>query len=280
MPAFGLSGPWRERTGFAQTMEQMTGLAWVTGYPDDQPRIQRGPSDPNAGMHAAFAVFVALAEREATGEAQHLEVTMIEGALNAAAEQLVEYTAYGRLLERDGNRTPGAAPQNLYACRGTERWLALSVANDGQWNALKGVLGRPAWAEDPSLDTHSGRRAAADHLDKQLGAWAAEQDLDAALNALSAAGVPAAPAVDPRATAFHPQLVARRFCEEPDHPVVGRHPTPTMPFRFASVDHWIRRAAPTLGQHNTEILTELGMSAEEIAALEESGVIGTWPVGA
>ncbi len=65
MPAFGLSGPWRDNTGFAQTMEQMTGLAWVTGYPDDQPLIQRGPSDPNAGMHAAFALLVALAEREA-----------------------------------------------------------------------------------------------------------------------------------------------------------------------------------------------------------------------
>ena len=71
----------------AQTMEQMTGLAWVTGYPDDQPLIQRGPSDPNAGMHAAFGLLVALAEREATGEGQHVEVTMIEAALNAAAEQ-------------------------------------------------------------------------------------------------------------------------------------------------------------------------------------------------
>src|ERR1039458_9584985 len=89
MPAFGLSGPWRDNTGFAQTMEQMTGLAWVTGYPDQQPLIQRGPSDPNAGMHAAFALLVALAEREATGEGQHVEVTMIEAALNAAAEQAI-----------------------------------------------------------------------------------------------------------------------------------------------------------------------------------------------
>ena len=141
MPAFGLSGPWRDNTGFAQTMEQMTGLAWVTGYPDDQPLIQRGPSDPNAGMHAAFALLVALAEREVTGEGQHVEVTMIEAALNAAAEQAVEWGAYGRLLEREGNRAPSAAPQNLYACRGDEAWLTLSVRTDEQWEGLRAASG-------------------------------------------------------------------------------------------------------------------------------------------
>ena len=81
MPAFGLSGPWRDNVGFAQTMEQVTGLAWITGHTDDQPRIQRGPSDPNAGMHAAFAMLVGFAEREATGRGCLLEVTMVEGAL-------------------------------------------------------------------------------------------------------------------------------------------------------------------------------------------------------
>ena len=76
-------------------MEQVTGLAWLTGHTWDQPRIQRGPSDPNAGMHAAFAMLVGLAEREVTGEGCQLEVTMVEGALNAAAELVIEYTAYG-----------------------------------------------------------------------------------------------------------------------------------------------------------------------------------------
>jgi crotonobetainyl-CoA:carnitine CoA-transferase CaiB-like acyl-CoA transferase len=279
MPAFGLTGPWSERTGFAQTMEQMTGLAWVTGYADDQPRIQRGPCDPNAGMQAAFAVFVALAERQATGDGQHLEVTMIEGALNVAAEQLVEYTAYGRLLERDGNRAPSAAPQNLYACRGVEQWLALSVVDDAQWEGLKTVLGRPGWAADPSLAAHPGRRAAHDLLDAKLAGWAAEQELDDAVARLIEAGVPAAAVFDPRATASHPQLVARRFCEEPDHAVIGRHATATVPFRFASVDHWLYRAAPTVGQDNHDVLAEAGFTPQEIERMEEAGVIGAWPEG-
>ena len=127
MPAFGLSGPWRDNVGFAQTMEQMSGLAWMTGHAEDQPRIQRGPCDPLAGMHAAFATLVALAEREKTGTGHLLECTMVEGALNAAAEMAVEWSAYGVEISRDGNRGPEGAPQNVYACAGDENWLALCV---------------------------------------------------------------------------------------------------------------------------------------------------------
>ena len=280
MPAFGLSGPWRDNTGFAQTMEQMTGLAWVTGYPDDQPLIQRGPSDPNAGMHAAFALLVALAEREATGEGQHVEVTMIEAALNAAAEQAVEWSAYGRLLEREGNRSPSAAPQNLYACKGEEAWLTLSVHTDEQWEGLRDALGHPAWADDPSLATHAGRRAAHDLLDREIGAWASRLDLPDAVETLVAHGVPAGVAYDGRVASRHPQMVARRFYEDVDHPVVGHHPVPGLPFRMSGVDRWLVLPAPTVGQHNHEILKELlGMSDAEIGALEEAEVIGTQPKG-
>jgi crotonobetainyl-CoA:carnitine CoA-transferase CaiB-like acyl-CoA transferase len=280
MPAFGLSGPWRDNTGFAQTMEQMTGLAWVTGYPDDQPLIQRGPSDPNAGMHAAFGLLVALAERDASGEGQHVEVTMIEAALNAAAEQVVEWGAYGRLLEREGNRAPSAAPQNLYACRGHEQWLTLSVHTDEQWRGLRAALGHPAWADDPRLSTHAGRRAAHDALDAELAGWAASHDLDEAIERLVSHGVPAGTAYDGRITSRHPQLSARGFFEEIDHPVVGRHPVPGLPFRFGRVERWLREPAPTIGQHNREILGGLlGLSGEEIDALEAAEVIGTWPKG-
>jgi crotonobetainyl-CoA:carnitine CoA-transferase CaiB-like acyl-CoA transferase len=280
MPAFGLSGPWRDNTGFAQTMEQMTGLAWVTGYADSQPLIQRGPSDPNAGMLAAFTVLVALAEREVTGEGQHIEVTMIEAALNAAAEQVIEYSAYGNLLGREGNRAPSSAPQNLYACSGEEQWLALSVHTDAQWEGLCAALGRQAWAADPKLATHTGRRADHDRLDSELSKWAATQQLDDAISSLIAHGVPAGRACDPRVTSGHPQLSARHFYEEVDHPVAGRHPVPGLPFRLASVDHWLQRPAPTLGEHNREILGGwLGLDDRELTELEASGVIGTWPQG-
>jgi crotonobetainyl-CoA:carnitine CoA-transferase CaiB-like acyl-CoA transferase len=280
MPAFGLDGPWRDNVGFAQTMEQMTGLAWLTGHTYDQPRIQRGPCDPISGMHAAFAVLVALADREATGQGHFLECTMVEGALNAAAEQLVEYTAYGSVMQREGNRAPYAAPQGLYACRGSERWLAISVESDAHWQALKRALDSPAWADAAGLDTLAGRRAAHDALDEHLAAWAAERELGPAVEHLVAHGVAAAPVFDGRVGSGHPQHAARGFYEQVAHPVAGTHPFPVMPFRYASQKSWIHSPAPLVGQHNREILREVvGLSDAEIDALEADAVIGTRPRG-
>jgi len=277
MPAFGLSGPWRDHVGFAQTMEQISGLAWMTGHTDDQPRIQRGPCDPVAGMHAAWATLVALADREHTGLGRLLECTMVEGALNAAAEMAIEWSAYGVEHERAGNRGPEGAPQNLYACRGDEQWLALAVTTDAHWAALCEELGSPDWARDAELATAAGRRARHDRLDARLSAWAAGQELDPLVGRLVARGIPAGRVVDGRKASRHPQLRARGFYEELEHPVAGRHLFAGPPFRYATVDRWQRSPAPTMGQHNREVLGEIGVRESEIDELERSGVIGTKP---
>jgi len=212
-------------------------------------------------------------------------VPMVEGALHAAAEQLVEFTAYGRLMQRDGNRGPDAAPQGLYPCRGhsleTPRWLALSIASDAQWAALRRLLGDPAWASAAELATHAGRRAADDAIDARLRAFFPSREREAAVGELVAAGIPAAPVLDPREAHRQPQLAARGFFEDVAHPVVGTHATPTVPFRYASVPRWIRRPAPTLGQHSREVLSSLlGLSPPELDDLEAARVIGERPEGA
>lgn len=283
MPAFGLDGPWREHVGFAATMEQMSGMAWLTGHADDQPRIQRGPCDPMAGMHAAFALLVAMREREETGRGHLIECSMIEGALNVTAEQVAEFTAYGNVMERQGNRSPEAAPQGLYPCRDhhvaeNPQWLALSVATEAHWLALFGWLGQPEWARGVSPDLTS-RRKAQNQLDGHLRDVFQGRDLGKCVDELLAVGVPAARVVDPRTLTEHPQLRARGFLEELDHPVVGRLATIGAPFRYASVDKWLKTAAPTLGQHNAEILSDLGFEAQEIDALQRENVIGEWPEG-
>jgi len=280
MPAFGLDGPWRDRVGFAQTMEQVTGLAWLTGHAEDQPRVQSGPCDPNAGMHAAFATLVALRERDASGVGRFVECPMVESALNAAAEMIVEYSAYGHLMQRDGNRAPWAAPQGLYRCRGEEQWLALSIETPEQWDALKDILGRPRWAEEPQLDTLAGRRAAHDSIDVELVRFAAEREFEPLLELLVRRGVPAGRVTDGRVVSRHPQHEARGYYESVSHPVAGVHPVSTVPFRFASQCRWIRSPAPTLGQHNAEILGGLlGLSVGRIEELEKNGVLGTRPLG-
>ena len=285
MPAFGLSGPWRDRPGFAQTMEQWSGLAWVTGHVDDQPRIPRGPCDPLAGVHAAFALLVALAERAATGRGHHVESTMVESALNVAAEQVVEWSAYGQLIHRDGNRSPLAAPQGLYPCLGgepgMERWLAVSLVDDAQWQALRSMLGQPEWAMDADLDTHAGRRLAHDAIDERLREWTRTQEPALLASTLRAHGIPASEVANPcRLLETNPQLQARRYFEAPEHPVVGALPLPSWPFRYASLDRWLRTPAPTLGQDNDRVLCGLlGVSAGELHGLEAEGVIGTRPRG-
>jgi crotonobetainyl-CoA:carnitine CoA-transferase CaiB-like acyl-CoA transferase len=282
MPAFGLDGPWRDNVGFAQTMEQISGLAWVTGHPDDQPRIQRGPCDPLAGATAAFAATVALFRRAATGRGAFVECPMVEAALNAAAEQVIELSAYGNSMRRMGNRSPSAAPQGIYPCRGHapegERWLALSIATDRQWEMLAAFLGDPPWARDAQLASRAGRHAAHDRIDAELRRCFAERDLDTLVAELTSAGIPAARVEDPRSTSRHPQMSARGFYEVVEHPVAGTHPIPTLPFRFAGAERLIRSPAPTLGQHNREILCALlGVTEEDFRALELDGVIGTRP---
>lgn len=285
MPAFGLSGPWRDNTGFAQTMEQLSGMAWVTGHADDQPRIPRGPCDPLAGMHAAFALLVALRERAATGRGCHVESTMVESALNVVAEQVVEFSAHGRLLHREGNRSPLAAPQGLYRCAGEaaglDGWLALSVTTDDEWRALRSLLGDPEWAMDPALDSRAGRRAAHAEIDEQLGAWTREHERAELVATLRAAGVPASEVANPsRLLETNPQLRARGYFETTEHPVVGAMPLPSLPFRYSSVERWLRSPAPTMGQHNERVLRGvLGLSSEDVADLEAEGMIGTRPEG-
>jgi crotonobetainyl-CoA:carnitine CoA-transferase CaiB-like acyl-CoA transferase len=280
MPAFGLDGPWRDRTGFAQTMEGLSGLAWLTGFADGPPVLVRGACDPLAGMHAVVATLLALVERDRNGGGRLVEVTMVEAAVNAAAEQVVEYGATGRVLRRDGNRGPGAVPQGVYRCAGDDRWLAVAVTTATQWRALRGVLGDPPWSAPEELDDPEVRRACHDRIDAVLAAWTAGREADEAVATLVAAGIPAATVVTPRDIVEHPQLRHRRLFETERHPVTGEHEIPGLPFRLTRVERWLRAPAPTLGQHNDEVLSELGVSPATREQLRRDGLVGERPVGA
>jgi crotonobetainyl-CoA:carnitine CoA-transferase CaiB-like acyl-CoA transferase len=280
MPAFGLTGPWRERTGFTQTMEQATGMAWLTGYPEGPPRIANGPCDALAGYQAAFGALLGLHDRQRRGQGGLVEVAMIESALNVAAELVVTYTGEGKELQRQGNRSLTAAPQGIYPCLGVEKWLAISIETDDQWLALRRIMGDPPWATKPNFDTFAGRRELHDLIDDEIGNWARSRELFDTVEALSEAGVLAGSVTDPRLAPEHPQLLALGYYETLDHPVVGPHLMPSVPFRFASVDHFGTRRAPLLGEHNEEILESLGFTPQEIESLRAKHVIGDWPVGA
>lgn len=265
MPAFGLAGPWRDRVGFAPTMEQIAGLAWVTGLPDGPPLAPRGPCDPLAGVHAAFALLAALQFAERTGRGQLVELPMIETVLNVTAAQPIEYEVFGQILQRRGNRGHPGVTQNLYRCAGEDNWVALTVRTAAQWRALVELTGPPA-----------------DEVDRHLAAWFAAQERDAVVDRLAGLGVPAAAVVSPSAVTDNPQLRYRGFFERLEHPVTGPAWYPCPPFaRLAGTGKWLLRPAPTLGQHNREVLTELcGLTDAELEQLTAHGVIGSRPKGA
>jgi crotonobetainyl-CoA:carnitine CoA-transferase CaiB-like acyl-CoA transferase len=274
MPAFGLDGPWRDRVGFAQTMEQATGMAWMTGHSDGPPIIPRGVCDPIAGLHAAFAAVAALVVRDRDGIGVHVESTMVESALNVAAEMLAEYSRNGVEMRRNGNRGPGASPQGVYACLGHDEWVALAAMNDAARDALAHLIG------EPDLATAEWRDRA-DELDKLISHWTARRSVTDAVDELRARGVAAAPVVAPVALLEDPQLLARGFWETVDHPVAGSFLCTGMPFAFVGKPRrWIHRVPPLYGQHTEEVLTGLlGRTLADLTALREAGATGERPAG-
>lgn len=269
MPAFGLDGPWRDRTGFAQTMEMITGMASRTGYPDGDPTLVRGVCDPAAGMMAAFATLCALQFRERTGLGTLVEVPLVEVSLHLAAELVIEYSATGVAPGREGNRSQLAAPQGVYPCAGVDAWVAVAVVTDEQWLALARLIG----ADASALPTASARRRAHGEIDALIAAWTSARGPVDAADELAAAGVPAAAVVAPREITDNPQLRHRaQFALEP-HIVAGEHEVPVLPIRVVGVDR-LRRPSPAIGQHDAEVYGELGVTGDELAALTDAGVIG------
>ncbi|WP_437339956.1 CoA transferase [Mycobacterium asiaticum] len=278
MPAFGLTGPWRDRVGFAPTMEQIGGLTWVTGLPETPPVTPRGACDPLAGVHAAFAVLAALHYAERTGTGQQVELPMLETVLNTTAIQPIEAEVFGNTLGRRGNRGHGGAIQNIYRCAGEDDWIAVSVCDDRQWAALVDLMGA---APDEGLATEAGRRERVDEIDQQLRDWFGTQPLQSSVELLAGARVPVAPVVSPSLVTENAQLRDRGFFESLDHSRTGPGLYPTPPFALlAGQRQWLLRPPPTLGEHNEDVLREqCGLTEQDLANLAANKVIGTRPVG-
>jgi crotonobetainyl-CoA:carnitine CoA-transferase CaiB-like acyl-CoA transferase len=285
MPGFGLDGPWRDDPAFAFVIEDAAGLTWMTGPPDANPASPYCVGDSNAGLHALVGLLLALEHRDRTGEGALVEAPMLDAALAVAVEQIVEHSATGALLRRDGNRGPTAAPQNLYLAAdvgedGTrDTWVAIAIATDDQWVALRDGLGAPDWAADPDLATTAGRRARHDEIDQHLSDWCGERGADEIVGCLWDAGVPVAPVVQPHEQATLAQLQHRRFFEEVDHPIAGTARHSTLPMRFARGPHRFHAGrAPLLGEHTEAQLRRIDVDDTELADLEAEGVIGRAPV--
>jgi crotonobetainyl-CoA:carnitine CoA-transferase CaiB-like acyl-CoA transferase len=280
MPGFGLDGPWKDFVGWASAFEEAIGISWLTGHPDGTPLSLGGPADPSSSMHALVALQAALEHRERTGEAQVVEVAQVEALACMTAEQVIAYSVTGKVMNRIGNRSQTMAPQGVYKCR-DERWLALSVRNDSDWERLTKVLGSPAWAMQPEMSTLSGRQQHHDEIDSRIGEWASRLTANEAVERIRAQNIPVGTTLQSADMYSDPQLVDHKFFQELPSKVAGPKRYPRFPMRQRPGTEGTHRfGPPTLGEHNTEILsTELGLSDKEMEDLAHNEVIGTVPKG-
>lgn len=285
---FGNSGPWKDHLAYATTVEQACGMAWVTGFADGRPEMSGGSCDPIAGSHAALATLFALEYRRRTGRGILLETPQFMTGLNICAEQMIEFSATGTLLSRNGNRSWQFAPQGAYqtldwdppyAIMPKDDWIAISVTTDEQWKQLCRVIGADALGADPELSNVAGRMRRHDEIDAAIAAWSGPRKAEDAVAELLDAGIPAS-RFQPSARLEHVPEVARRgLYEMVDQPGLGRVPIVGYPAQLEHGPHRIHRSpAPTFGQHSREILQGiLGVSDEGFDRLIEDGLVGTRP---
>jgi crotonobetainyl-CoA:carnitine CoA-transferase CaiB-like acyl-CoA transferase len=269
MPGFGLQGPWRDYVGWALNIEQASGMSAVTGYADGPPCNPQGPADPVVGVHAGVALLTALEHRSRTGVGQLIEIAQIEVGACVTAEPVIEYSMNGVVRSREGNRQRGYL-QGVYPTSIEDSWVALSVRDDDDWSRLVAVLGRPDLLDE---------KADHDVFDEIVAGWTRVRTPAAIVETLQAHNIPAERVItgDQMYDSDYvgAQLDARGYYEELEHPITGPHRYPGWPFRITpGPDRHHRTAPPTLGQHNDEILRDLGLSDDEVATLRDQQVIG------
>lgn len=268
MQGMGQTGPLKEYISFGPTLHSYSGLTSLWGY------SHSSFVDYVAAQHAVLAVLAALFRRRRTGQGTHIDLAQLETAAGMLGVPYLDYFANG-VVERQGDgRDQWDAPRGCYRCQGEDAWCVIEVTGDEEWRRLRKALGQPAWAGEARFDSAAGRLANQHELDTRLNAWTESlSDLEAERR-LQEAGVPASAVRAAWEVFDHPQLAARDFYWNIDHPVMGSWKYPGLTIRLSDSPEPPRHPAPMLGQHNDYIFGELlGLSAEERRRLTEEGVL-------
>lgn len=293
MPMQGTWGPHRDFLGFGGVLAPVTGFTYLAGWPDRTP-IGVGTNYPdyviNPG-HCVIAVLAALRYRERTGKGQRIELAQVESTVSALGAAVMEYAVNERVPERNGNRIAHAAPHGVFPCQGREqrgnlparqqaaaggsgpviedRWVAITVFTDEQWEALKDVMGRPAWAEEDRFSTLLGRKANEDQLEEYVSQWTRTVTPEEAMRLLQARGVPAGVVQTAEDVLDHDEhMKARGYYAYLDHPEAGRNAYDGPQFRLSETPARLQARAPLLGEHNDFVLRDvLGYDDERITEL-------------
>jgi crotonobetainyl-CoA:carnitine CoA-transferase CaiB-like acyl-CoA transferase len=245
MGAFGSRGPWSGFRAYGSTTEQASGMPWLHAWAPAMQHTAYG--DPIAGIYAACASLAALYGRHQTGGTT-IDLSQVECLFQLAADGIIAQSATGTPPPRTGSRRATSALTTTLRCAGDDAWLALDLPD----------------------------QAALAKLPADLPAWAATRTPAEAAASLQEAGLQAAPVVPGTGLLHDPHLVARGYWLEADRRFVGRHVVPRAPYAMDGARPAFHHPAPTLGEHNAQVLASvLGLAPAEIAQLEQTGIIGT-----
>jgi crotonobetainyl-CoA:carnitine CoA-transferase CaiB-like acyl-CoA transferase len=279
MPGNGSTGPESGFVLYGTNVEQLSGLAHLSGYaagPPQKTGISYG--DPLAGIAAAAAVALALWDRRRTGEGQTIEVPQRETMISVIGEYIVAHSQGSPEPVRRGNRHTSMAPHGVYPAAGADNWIAIACETDAQFAALCNAVGRPELAADQRFADIASRLRNQDALDDLIAAWSSLQNKDDAASALQTAGVPAS-AVQTMQDLFEdPHLRDRGFFEQVTHQHAGTWDIEGPHWRMSETPAHIRIPPPSFAEHNHYVLgTLLGLSDQEVAVLEAEGVTARVP---
>jgi benzylsuccinate CoA-transferase BbsF subunit len=275
MSVGGHSGDRKDFSGFGPTVHALAGLTALTTYPGEAPS---GPgfayADHIAALYGSLAVQGALEFRRKTGQGQHIDLSQTDTLASLMNSELWKYKRPADVLSPPGNRANESCIQGVYACQGKDRWCAISVAGESEWQAFITVLGNPQWAEETRFVSSSARRDHADELDKLINQWTSQRTAGKVESLLQAAGI-AVSAVKSSADLIQDrQLNWRGFFIHQKQSKMGDSLTDASPIRLSESPPVYKRSAPEKGQDTSRVLTDiLGLTIEEIENLKQNGVI-------
>ena len=270
---YGQTGPYRDRPGFGVVAEAMGGLRHLTGEPGRVPvRVGVSIGDTLAALHGVIGVLLALQHRHASGRGQVVDVALYEAVFNCMESLLPEYSAFGAVRGPAGSAMPGIVPTNAYPC-GDGGYALVAGNGDSIFKRLMTTIGRADLAADPALADNAGRVARVTEIDEAIADWTARRSVDEVLAALEAASVPAGRIYTVADIAADPHYRARGMLAEVTMEDGSRMAVPGVVPKLSETPGSHRRNAPQLGQDTEDVLREIGLSAEQIAALKHRGIV-------
>jgi benzylsuccinate CoA-transferase BbsF subunit len=270
----GQNGPRAGHPGYGGQLTGLSGYVDLCGWPDRTPtRPMTAYTDLIGPRYGAAILMAALIFRLKQGKGEYFDLSQFETGLHFLAPTLLDYVVNGRVAHREGNRHPFWAPHGVYPCKGKDRWCAIAVSSDNEWQRLCELMGTPALAEDTKFRTVLERKKHEELLDEIVGGWTAGQSADEVMMKLQQAHVPAGVTQNMEELFADPQLAHRRHFVPMNHPEMGKYTAYMPAFRLSSTVSELERPAPCIGEHNDQVYnTMLGMSDEEFIKLLSEGI--------